>query len=183
MKKLFLFFAIVMVLGINSVVAEEIKKGDKLQTLSNIHPDMGKNVWYTMNYQLPGLIPICEEIEVVKVKSKKMIFKWKGQEFTAVFDKHTRKKAGKSFQEALAPFFGPKCDEEKLAALDEKDQGGVKKGTAAIGMTKEGVLLAMGRPPFHVNPDLEVDSWTYWRNRFARKVISFDEDGKVVEIR
>ena len=44
--------------------------GETLVLKSNMHYDQGKPVLYTLNYQLSGLIPMCEEITVVKKKKK-----------------------------------------------------------------------------------------------------------------
>ena len=163
-------------------VYADIKAGDRLVTLSNLHPDLNKSLLYTMNYQQPGLIGVCEQIEVVKVKRKKMTFLWKGREFDIVYEKHT-KKAGVSFQESLSDYFGPACDQSKLKSLSKIDRQGVKEGQAKVGMSKAGVLMAMGRPPHHANPDLDAGEWMYWLNRFKRKAIEFDSNGIVTRVR
>lgn len=172
------FFAMLPTLAF----AGGFSKGDKLKTLTNLHPDMNKMVIYTMNYQLPGIIPVCSDIEVVSAKKKKMVFLWKGKEFTVIYDKHT-KKGGYSFDDALAKFFGPSCDEVKINKLSKLDQKGIRKGQPIVGMTREGVYYAMGNPPPHANPDLEGYTWLYWRNRFARRAVDFDDNGIVESIR
>src|SRR6185295_5150050 len=50
----------------------DLKKGDKLQTIANLHPDMGHRVLFTLNYQLPGLIPVCSDVRLTKVSKKKL---------------------------------------------------------------------------------------------------------------
>ncbi len=173
---------LLIVLAFASQIAmAEIKVGDKLQTLSNLHPDMNKSLLYSTNYQLPSIIPVCENIEVVKFKRNKMIFSWNGRNFTMAYDKHT-KKAGVSMQDSLSDFFGPQCDSAKISSLNKADRDGIKSGQPQTGMTKDGILIAMGRPPHHANPNLGASSWMYWLNKFKKKRIDFDANGKVIKI-
>lgn len=162
--------------------ADDIKKGDKLQTLINLHPDMNKRLLYTLNYQQPGLIPICSDITVQKISKKKMVFEYHGANYEIAYEGFT-KDAGVSFQQAIQNFFGPKCDEAKIKSLSKVDQEGIKSGEAQLGMTKEGVLFAMGRPPVHATPSLDSNYWLYWRNRFGKRGIEFDSNGKVSNIK
>jgi hypothetical protein len=163
-----------------SAGAADIKEGDKLQTLSNLHYE--KQEIQSINYQLPAKIPVCSDVTVKKVGKGSMVFVHSDTEYEFVLDKHT-KGADISLQQAAQAYFGPKCDEAKLKSLSKIDQEGIAGGRAQVGMTKDGVLLAMGRPPFHANPNLDVSEWMYWRNRFGRTAVQFDEKGKVVGIR
>jgi hypothetical protein len=69
-----------------------------------------------------------------------------------------------------------------LQALSELDREGVKEGKAKPGMSKQGVRIALGYPARHETPSLEDREWTYWRNRWMRYKVVFDENGKVTEI-
>lgn len=177
-KRLVGMVAIVVWAG--SAGAADIKEGDKLQTLSNLHPD--KQEIHSINYQLPGRIPVCSDVTVKKVSKGSMVFDYSGVEYVFVLDKHT-KGADISLQQAAQTYFGPKCDQAKLQSLSKIDQEGIANGRAQVGMSREGVLLAMGRPPFHANPSLEAPEWMYWRNRFARLAVQFDAAGKVSNVR
>lgn len=159
-----------------------LKPGDKIYTIANLHPDMQRHLLYTMNYQLPGLIPVCSEVVVTEVHAKKLSFTYNGQTYDVEYDSFT-KEANVSFQDALKGiFFGASCDKAKIQSLSKVDQDGIHSGTPHVGMTREGILLAMGRPPFHATPDLNSDTWMYWRNRFGRLAVEF-ADGKVSSIR
>jgi hypothetical protein len=70
-----------------------------------------------------------------------------------------------------------------LNELSEIDQKGISAGQALVGMSKKGVRIALGYPAAHRTPSLENNSWVYWRNRFRTKVIEFDTEGNVKEIR
>ena len=181
-KLSFKLFSIFLLSASVATFAEDIKKGDVLQTLTNLHPDTTKRLIYTVNYQLEGLIPACTEVKVKSMSGKRMEFEYNGVEYKLDYERNI-KGAGISFQEAAQSMFGPKCDSAKMASLSEVDQQGIKAGTARVGMTKDGVYFAMGRPPFHANPSLDGNEWMYWRNRFGRRAVEFDDKGIVTGIR
>lgn len=160
----------------------DIKKGDKLQTLANLHPDMQRHLLYTLNYQLPGLIPVCSDVTITEVHDKKLAFLYEGTKFELEYDSFS-KNAGISFQKAAQTFLGPACDKAKMQSLGKIDQDGIQSGHPHVGMTREGVLFAMGRPPYHANMNLETNEWMYWRNRYGKLAVDFGDDGKVSNIR
>src|SRR5690554_3920190 len=82
-----------------SFAQAEVKKGDTLQTLVNLHPDPNRKTLSTINYQLSGdLIAVCTEVTVSAINRKRIVFTAKGTEYTLAYDKHTRS-AGMDFQE------------------------------------------------------------------------------------
>ena len=67
-----------------------------------------------------------------------------------------------------------------LNGLSGKDLEGIKSGKASEGMTKRGVMTALGYPAAHRTPNPDADSvWTYWRDRFKTVGVIFDSKGKV----
>lgn len=185
-KKILMLFAITAAAtGVNNLASAEDSifiKGAEVYTLSNLHPDPTKMRLYSTNYQLPGLlIERCTKITIKSIKKKKMIFTVpSGTEYTYLWQKY----AIDPLPEHLKLFFGAECDASAPEKLSEIDQKGVKRGTPYVGMSKQGVLYALGYPPKHVNPDAEtMDSWTYWSNKFNRFIVHFnDETGLVDEI-
>ncbi len=65
------------------------------------------------------------------------------------------------------------------ANLSEIDQKGISEGRPYRGMSKKGVMIALGYPCPHRTPSPDVDAWRYWRNRFENYVVTF-ENGIVV---
>ncbi|WP_317930841.1 hypothetical protein [Halioxenophilus sp. WMMB6] len=160
----------------------DMLKADKVYLLSNLHPDEQNSRLYAVNYQLPALLPMCTEVVITKFNRKKMIFSVPSRgnrEYTYLY----HKAAAEPFEDHLKLFFGSSCDDSKVAKMSKKDQEGIKQGRPIVGMTKAGILLAMGHPPKHVNPTLDSTEWMYWRNKFARTAITFDDKGIVVGIR
>lgn len=66
--------------------------------------------------------------------------------------------------------------------LSGVDQKGIKNGEVYRGMSKKGVLVALGYPAAHRTPSLDSDTWTYWTNRFDTIDVHFSDSGKVREV-
>lgn len=77
----------------------------------------------------------------------------------------------------LSTIFSP--DAVSLGNLSSKDLKGVKQGKALKGMSKQGVMTALGYPAAHRTPSLDENEWIYWANRFKTKAVIFNESGKV----
>ena len=150
--------------------------------LVNLHPDSNRKRLYAINYQLPSMLPMCSKIVIEDIGKKEIEFTYQGVEYSYLWDKHT-KNAGESLAENFKQFFGDKCDQAKVDGLSELDQAGVKSGIPKVGMSKTGILFAMGRPPIHATPSLESNTWMYWLNKWKRQAIEFDEKGMVKEVR
>jgi hypothetical protein len=88
---------------------------------------------------------------------------------------------GMSAQQYIGLVASP--EKVNLDQLSEIDQKGIKSGKAFVGMSKAGIKIALGYPATHRTPSLENNSWVYWQNRWKTKVIEFDTEGKVNNIR
>ncbi|MEM9056301.1 MAG: hypothetical protein AAGD86_02415 [Pseudomonadota bacterium] len=163
-------------------LAQSFEEGATFVTLSNLHHQVGEAELYTLNYQLTGMIPMCTEVTVVKRKKKRITLSIDSIEYRMDYDKHSRK-AGLSFDDVLGNYFGTECEADKVSAMNDADKRGIREGLPYVGMTKQGILLAMGRPPQHATPRLDTSVWMYWLNRYKRQAIHFDENGVVDRIR
>ncbi len=148
-------------------------------TLVNLRPDEKRARLYATNYQQEGFIPLCTEVKISKTSSKVITF----IDLTTnkQYDYYYHRSAGEPFDEHLLKYFGKTCNKEKVAKLSKTDQEGIKTGEAKAGMSKEGVVLAIGYPPMHRTPSLQSDQWTYWRNRWITMQVVF-VDGKVSRV-
>ena len=66
--------------------------------------------------------------------------------------------------------------------LSSVDVEGIQAGKVKIGMSKEGVLVALGYPAKHRTPSLDENRWVYWMGRHDSYAVHFDSDGKVDSI-
>ena len=147
--------------------------GRDLYTQTNLHPDVARRRLYSINYQLAGLIPICTRVHVTAFDDGYISFVANGIEFDYLFRPEYMTEG---LDAHLARYFGETCDRGE--ALGAKDRDGIAAGRVEAGMTKAGVVKAIGYPPPHATPDLGSPQWRYWRNRFDTFVVHFD--GEVV---
>jgi hypothetical protein len=98
---------------------------------------------------------------------------------SVILMEYNEKQMGMSLDEYLKKITSP--NPVPLNKLSEIDQKGIKEGKAYIGMTKEGVRMALGYPAGHMTPSLEDAKWTYWTNRFRTIIVEFDSAGKVTK--
>ena len=174
--------ALAVSLNMSAYAGDEtmIAEGTELYTLTNLHPDPVNLRLYATNYLQAALIPRCSKVSVTKKSKKKMKFTLEssGAEYEYL---HHKKAAPEGFEANLKKYFGTECSSSEVTKLSETDQDGIKKGRVALGMTKQGVILAIGYPPEHVTPSTDMDQWRYWKNKFATRLFYF-ENGKVSEI-
>jgi hypothetical protein len=149
-------------------------------TLTNLHPDEPRSRLFSINYQQAGLIPVCSAVTLVERNRKRLVFRVgsTGRQYEYYYHEAIRE----PFGDHLTRYFGTSCPRAAIDALPELDRRGIRLGQALIGMTKPGVVFALGYPPPHVTPSLEADRWTYWTNRFNKLAILFDEKGSVLAI-
>lgn len=149
-------------------------------TLTNLHPDEAGSRLYATNYQQIGLIPVCSRVTLLERNAKRLRFRNEASGKT--YDYFYHASAVESFPDHLTHYFGSECPRQALDALSDVDRQGVALGKPITGMTKRGIVFAMGYPPPHVNPSLDADRWIYWLGRFEQEVIVFDGSGRVMAI-
>ena len=140
-----------------------------IRTKVNLHPDEKDMQLYSTNYQMPGLIPVCSEVTITEVSDKRVKFTVKESGRQYKLDRQGFLK--EPWETYLDKLFGTDCP--NVSSMSEADQRGIKAGQAYEGMTKQGVIIAMGYPPDHATPNTESDTWRYWRNKFANYSIQF----------
>jgi hypothetical protein len=66
-----------------------------------------------------------------------------------------------------------------LDILSDADKKGIQEGKVVYGMSKTGVMMALGYPATHRTPSLESNTWIYWTNRFTTLEVNFNDKGLV----
>jgi hypothetical protein len=150
-------------------------------TLVNLHPNDEQSLLSAANFQQPGLIPVCSELEYLDLRLKGFTFRVVATDREYLYRNH--KTAAEPFLDHLNRFFGPICPSGEIEFLSEIDRQGIREGRAFVGMTRRGVILAMGHPPRHVNTDPNAPAFYYWKSRLKRVVILFGPDGLVSGIK
>lgn len=155
-------------------------------TKFNIHTQTkdGKNHKASYaNYTDPGaghvIIPAGSEILVTKKKRKAFYFSFENGK-KVVFEYH-QPRMGMSIDEYLDKISS--TEPTSLSGLSKLDRKGVAEGKALVGMSRDGVMAALGYPAAHRTPSLESSTWVYWANRFRTVGVDFDANGKVSAVR
>ena len=150
-----------------------IQEGAVLQLQYNLHPTEATKTVSALNYQPAALIPRCTPVTILSFDKKHIYFALEsGVQYRWVREKHIRE----DYAHHFAQFFVPQCDNPTLEGFSAEDKQGIVDGDAFEGMTKRGVLYAMGLPPDHETPNLDQSVWTYWKNKFVRKQVKFNGD-------
>jgi hypothetical protein len=66
--------------------------------------------------------------------------------------------------------------------LSDVDRQGIQAGKALVGMSKQGVMIALGYPARHETPSTDQNRWVYWKGRHDRYAVEFDSNGKVASV-
>ncbi len=135
------------------------------------------------NYTNPGvghvIIPAGTKISIVKSSRRGFDFIYADGR-TVRFEFHD-KRMGMGIEDYLDLITSPQP--VTINKLNAKDKRGVSEGKALVGMSKHGVMTALGYPAAHKTPSPDSSSWVYWQNRFSTLIVDFDENGKVIAVR
>lgn len=69
-----------------------------------------------------------------------------------------------------------------FATYPKQVQDAITDGRVERGMTKPQVIMSLGYPPTHRTASTDLNTWTYWYNRWVTYQVQFGEDGKVSNI-
>ncbi len=159
---------------------EELMEAERIYTLVNLHPNEASARLSANNLQAASLIPLCTEVELsdlndrsvrVRLVERGLEYQYTAGRFlTDPFEKHLRH------------VFGTACPKPIVEVLPARDQEGIRQGRPLVGMTKTGVVFAIGFPPQKMTPDPASLEWKYLKNRYDDLTLHFDEAGWLVRI-
>lgn len=157
----------------------EPKPKDIRYAVANVYTDEGTISW--VNYLQGPIIPIGTKVEVTDSGDGSVDFTIvsSGKEYSFENDED---RSGHTAPELFERLFSKEDPAGKISALPKSERGRVKAAKPKVGMTKDAVLMAIGPPPPHATSSLDSDEWTYWKSRFAKMRVIFDDEGKVAEI-
>jgi hypothetical protein len=185
--KFAVFFSLFACLAVcaGAGTAQSASSGSTRYLRYNIHAfEKGREIKASYaNWTNPGsghlLIPVSTPIEIGKW-GRGFYFITKDTGKKVYFEFH-KKRMGMSVKDYIELITSPKP--VSLSSFSEADLEGISEGKARVGMTKTGVMTALGYPATHKTPSLVENTWIYWKNRFATLAVEFDEDGIVNEIK
>jgi len=161
-----------------SLFAQTFKRGEILYTQTVLHWE--KQQMSAANFLVGSFLPHGSAVKVVACNQNRLEFKLlsTGETFYYKF----QKQAGEPLKDHLKKIFATSWDPATVTSMSAIDQKGVAEGTSYVGMSKKGVTIALGYPPHKENPNLVAPVWTYWKNKYNRIKVVFDENGIVMEI-
>ena len=143
------------------------------------------------NYRMGTLIPINSKFEFVKTSWAKRRTKppFYGQE-ASFRVKHVvsgqiikianiKKYSGSDASGYFLKMFSK--DKTDLSSFTEKERQYILIGRVLSGMSKKGVILALGYPPVHKTPSLNNPIWRYWNSKLGTFTVQFLDD-KTIEL-
>jgi hypothetical protein len=167
------FFGVGIQAAQKDVLAE---KGEKLFTQFSLFYEKDHHI--TTNYRKGVLVPVNTEVEFVKATKKRITVKIPSYNVTVDFE-NEEGYSGQKIEGIFKRTFARRPVD--LSGFSEAEKSSIKSGTVTAGMSKDAVIKAMGYPPHHKTPTLEMDQWRYWKNRFDTMLVIF-ENGKVSSI-
>ncbi|MBW1803968.1 MAG: hypothetical protein JRJ85_24950 [Deltaproteobacteria bacterium] len=183
-------FSLVLMLVVFSLPSTGIAGGEIVYLPYNVHPfqkGSAYNASYA-NWTDPGpghvLFPVNT---AVRVSSFSRWRAGRGFFLTTVDDgkkiayEFHKQRMGMGIDEYVKLITSPQ--QVSMKGLSKKDREGIRLGKAMVGMTKKGVVMALGYPACHRTPSLEDGVYVYWQNRFKTLAVEFDSNGKVIRIR
>ncbi len=131
----------------------------------------------TTNYRRGLSIPVNTRVTLLEVTQKTIRVELPSHQELLI--ENASKYSGDDIYQAFDKLFAAKrVDLSRFTKLERQH---IKSGTVAKGMRKKAVLVAIGYPPKHQTPSLDMEQWTYWSSRFNRFVVHFN-NGKVYRI-
>ena len=198
LRQMFLVVCVFLFLGTPVLFAEDAKPVDMGKQLGlvggqhyflghNLHAD---NTWHkvsTANFQLRGgLLSWGTPVKITKITSRYLIFIDLETKTAYRYVFHGRTIKAKKLKFHFSHVFVKDLAalKARYAGLSEVDKDGIFEGVAKIGMSKTGVLMALGYPPEYVTPTpMKSREWLYWQNRLLKIYITFNRQGRVALIK
>ena len=154
---------------------------------NNLHADQENGKVSSVNYQLRGdILAWGTEVRVVRVARNYLVFEDVAKHRQYHYGFHWKTRTTVPLVEHLKRLFLESDTDLKkqVEAMSDLDKDGIYEGRVKLGMSREGLLIAVGYPPEFANREelLTSREWFYWINRFERMVVSFGRDGLVSRI-
>lgn len=177
-EKLKLFVITIFMLAATTCFADDMILYSKYNIHTAIYKDGRYKASYA-NYTNPSgehvIIPLGSRLVINDVSNRGFVFETDkdGKKIEVEFEYHElRMQMDVEKYIKLITSASPVSTEN----FSPEDQKGIREGKAFVGMSKNGILAALGYPATHRTPSLDASVWVYWTNRFDTVLIYFDGD-------
>jgi len=132
------------------------------------------------NYTDPGaghqILPVNTPVKVKKWGRKGFILV-NAKNNSEIFFEFSESRMKMSEEKYLNKITSP--SKVSLDTFSDADKKGIREGKLGFGMSKTGVMMALGYPATHRTPSLDSNTWIYWTNRFTTFEVNFNDKGLV----
>jgi len=163
-----------------------ITPGEKYYLACNLHANPSNNKLSSVNYQVPGnMLRWGTPVQILNISDKEIIFRNLDNNLKYHYYIHKRTLRATTLKRHFNRIFTPdiKALKAKVAHLSSVDKEGIEEGKVLLGMSKQGVIIAIGYPPEFATPNpMRSNRWHYWYNRWTQFYVLFGKNGKVIDI-
>ncbi|MEJ2199675.1 MAG: hypothetical protein P8X63_01465, partial [Desulfuromonadaceae bacterium] len=121
-----------------------------------IYPPSGQHIILPPNTRI---LPINKR----RLFTKNYGFQVIAENYKVIFE-FDKRRMGMDFEQYMDLITSPQP--VTLPKLSDIDRKGVTEGRPHVGMSKKGIMMALGYPAAHKTPSLDDNTWTYWKDRF-----------------
>jgi len=150
-----LFVAIALSLSTGCRRSVPLQNDGNLLTLTNLRA-RGNQLTSINEWRGRTIIPACTPVLVRAARGREIVFDAAGTRYRYVIHRTSRLPV----QTHLERYFGTECP--KLDQMSAADLQGVQTGLPVVGMSRMGVVAALGYPPDHTTPDINGPQWRFW---------------------
>jgi hypothetical protein len=148
-----------------------------LYTCCNIRYE-GPNIT-DANYAVGAILPFGSQATVTKMTSDSVSFRAGGTELTLA---HSYGRAQETSQQYFGKILVETDPHARFATFPKMVQQAIQDARVEHGMSKEQVIMSLGYPPTHQTASTDLNTWTYWYNRWVTYQVQFGNDGKVTNL-
>ena len=152
-------------------------QGRTLYTCCNIHYEGGDVT--DANYVVGSTLPFGSPVVVEKMTSDSATLRSGATQLT-LYQSYGRDQ--ESAQQYFNKIFVETDPRAVFATWPKQVQSAITDGRVERGMTRPQVIMSLGYPPTHRTASTDLNTWTYWYNRWVTYQVQFGDDGKVSNI-
>jgi hypothetical protein len=131
------------------------------------------------NYFVGSTLPFGSPVVVERMTSDSATFRSGATQLT-LYQSYGRDQ--ESAQQYFSKIFVETDPHTVFATWPQPVQKAITDGRVERGMTRQQVIMSLGYPPTHRTASTDLNTWTYWYNRWVTYQVQFGDDGKVSNI-
>lgn len=153
----------------SATMPPHMKLGQTYYTQYSLKYEKGRH--RTTNYRKGMLLPVNSEVTLTEIDRKRVFVTIgsSGQELIIEnVPKHTNTDSYQAFDRIFA------TNKVDLSGFTAAERSNIMSGAVAKGMRKKAVLVAIGFPPEIETPNIDMNQWKYWGNRWNTFIVHFE---------